>query len=40
MAKYAISQEGSDAMLQLSANITSASDGIKQSTAALKNQIM
>ena len=27
-------------MLQLSANITSASDGIKQSTAALKNQIM
>ena len=40
MAKYAISQEGADAMLQLSSNITSAADGIKQSTAALKNQIM
>lgn len=40
MAKYAISQEGADAMIQLSANITSASDGIKQSTTALKNQIM
>ncbi len=40
MAKYAISQEGADAMLQLSSNIISASDGIKQATTALKNQIM
>lgn len=40
MAKYAISQEGADAMLQLSSNITSASDGIKQATTALKTQIM
>ena len=40
MAKYAISQEGADAMLQLSSNITSAADGIKQSTTALKNQLM
>ena len=40
MAKYAISQEGADAMLQLSSNITSAADGINQSTTALKNQIM
>ena len=40
MAKYAISQEGADAMLQLSSNITSVADGIKQSTSALKNQIM
>lgn len=40
MAKYAISQEGADAMLQLSSDIMSASDGIKQSTTALKNQIM
>lgn len=40
MAKYAISQDGADAMLQLSSNITSAADGIKQSTTALKNQVM
>lgn len=40
MAKYAISQEGAEAMMRLSANITAISEGIKQATATLKNQIM
>ena len=40
MAKYAISQEGADAMMQLSTNIISASNGIKQATTTLKNQIL
>ena len=40
MAKYAISQEGADAMMQLSTNIISASSGIKQATTTLKNHIL
>ena len=40
MAKYAISQEGADAMLQLSMNITAASEGIRQATTTLKGHIM
>lgn len=38
--KFAISQEGADAMRQLSIDISSSIDGIQQSTATLKNQIM
>lgn len=40
MAKYAISQEGADAMRRLSIDITSSIEGIEQSTATLKSQIM
>ena len=40
MAKYAISQEGADAMRQVSQNICSSVDGIEQSTKNLKSRIM
>ena len=40
MAKYAISQEGAEAMQRLSENIKSSVVGIEQSTATLKSQIM
>ena len=40
MAKYAISQEGADAMRQVSQNICSSVDGIDQSTKNLKSRIM
>lgn len=39
MAKYAISQEGVDAMKQLSEDITSSLDGIGRATVKLQNQI-
>ena len=40
MARFAISQEGADAMRQVSQNIISSVDGIDQSTKNLKTQIM
>lgn len=40
MARFAISQEGADAMRQVSQNIISSFDGIDQSTKNLKTQIM
>lgn len=40
MAKYAISQEGADAMRRISQNIISSADGIAQSTVNLKNKII
>lgn len=40
MARYAISQEGADAMRQLSEDITSSVDGIENATVNLQNQVM
>jgi hypothetical protein len=40
VARFAISQEGADAMRQVSQNIISSVDGIDQSTKNLKTQIM
>lgn len=40
MAKYAISQEGAEAMRQLSEDITSSLDGIGKATVSLQNQVM
>lgn len=40
MARYAISQEGAEAMRLLSENLRSILDGLEQSSKGLKNQIM